>query len=139
MITSYKWNITSLECHPEYKNNTNVAIRANWTLTGSVEDCNIESYGSVSLENIKYSDYIEFESLTLETTIKWVEEALGDITISAIKENIANQIAEKITPKIVSPKLPWIIDSTNKTLLIEEVIQNVVELPVVEEIIQNNT
>ena len=82
-----------------------VIFNVHWRLNG-VDEPRIErsgdSYGVVSLDTEDLSTFTAFADITEENVIGWVEAALGEDQVAALKASIDAQIAEKITPTVVT-------------------------------------
>ena len=70
------------------------------------EDKNVgDSYGVVSLDTEDLSTFTAFADITEADVIGWVEAALGEDQVTALKASIDAQIAEKITPTVVTKQI----------------------------------
>ena len=107
MTIEYTWNISQLNCYPESNGQVDVAFTAHWTLGGTDGTYQGFAYGSSALPAPKGSAYIPYNELTLEQTIAWVKESLGEEQVASYEANIASQIEALIKPTVVSPPLPW--------------------------------
>ena len=102
---TYTWSIAQIEAAPTEGDLTNVAKTVHWRLAGTDGDESANCYGSIGLTTPESDeDFIAFEDLDEETVIGWVTEALD---ADAIKEGLANTIAQRKTPSIITPQLPW--------------------------------
>ena len=104
MAITYKWDCKRVETYPTKDGKSDVIFNVRWMLTG-VDDTKDKnegySHGSVSLDTDDLSTFKSFDNITESDVIGWVESALGDEKVKAIKDSINADIAEKITPKVV--------------------------------------
>ena len=83
-----------------------------WRLYGSDTSNGVEHiatrYGFTNLERAPTDPaFIPYESLTEAEVIDWVKGSLGAGGVAEMEESVTNSIAEKITPTVVVPSLPW--------------------------------
>ena len=105
MAITYTWNCTTVDTYPTKSDQTDVIFNVHWRLNGvdDTEDENVgDSYGVVSLDTEDLSTFTAFADITEADVIGWVEAALGEEQVASIKASIDAQIAEKITPTVVT-------------------------------------
>ena len=105
MVIAYTWDCKTVDTYPTKDDKADVSFNVHWRLTGvdDTEDKNIgDSYGVVSLDTEDLSTFTAFADITEEDVIAWVQTALGDEQVESIRNNINAQIAEKITPTVVT-------------------------------------
>ena len=105
MAITYTWHTKTVDTYPTKGDQTDVIFNVHWRLTGvdDTEDENIgDSYGVVSLDTEDLSTFTAFADITEADVIGWVEAALGEDQVAALKTSIDAQIAEKITPTVVT-------------------------------------
>ena len=108
MAITYTWNCTTVDTYPTKSDQTDVIFNVHWRLNGvdDTEDENVgDSYGVVSLDTEDLSTFTAFADITEADVIGWVEAALGEIQVAALKASIDAQIAEKITPTVVTKQI----------------------------------
>ena len=108
MAIAYTWNCTTVDTYPTKSDQTDVIFNVHWRLTGvdDTEDKNAgDSYGVVSLDTEDLSTFTAFADITEANVISWVEAALGEDQVTALKASIDAQIAEKITPTVVTKQI----------------------------------
>ena len=108
MAITYTWNCTTVDTYPTKSDQTDVIFNVHWRLTGvdDTEDKNAgDSYGVVSLDTEDLSTFTAFADITEADVIGWVEAALGEDQVAALKTSIDAQIAEKITPTVVTKQI----------------------------------
>ena len=108
MAIAYTWNCTTVDTYPTKSDQTDVIFNVHWRLNGvdDTEDENVgDSYGVVSLDTEDLSTFTAFADITEADVIGWVEAALGEDQVTALKASIDAQIAEKITPTVVTKQI----------------------------------
>ena len=108
MAIAYTWNCTTVDTYPTKSDQTDVIFNVHWRLNGvdDTEDENVgDSYGVVSLDTEDLSTFTAFADITEANVISWVEAALGEDQVAALKTSIDAQIAEKITPTVVTKQI----------------------------------
>lgn len=106
-MIEYNWFISALDCHTILNDKSNVVYTIHWRLSGIDGEYSVETYGTVGVEVPAGSVFVEYEDLTKETVIEWLENSLGEELISSYKDSIANQIEEKKAPKTVTMTPTW--------------------------------
>jgi hypothetical protein len=126
MIT-YTWNITQLDCAPSENGLANVIKTIHWTYTAQETDgdqlissCN----NCYPLTSPTPEQFVDFETLTEEQVIGWLENSLD---ISVLQNNLANQIITQRNPPIAPLPLPWskVDEVVEPVETIEEMIDDV--------------
>jgi hypothetical protein len=108
MAITYTWNCTTVDTYPTKSDQADVIFNVHWRLNGvdDTEDENVgDSYGVVSLDTEDLSTFTAFADITEADVIGWVEAALGEDQVTALKASIDAQIAEKITPTVVTKQI----------------------------------
>ena len=108
MAITYTWNCKTVDTYPTKSDQTDVIFNVHWRLTGvdDTEDNNAgDSYGVVPLDTEDLSTFTAFADITEADVIGWVEAAFGEDQIAAVKTSIDAQIAEKITPTVVTKQI----------------------------------
>lgn len=116
MAVSYNWVINPLECYPTASNETDVVFIAHWQLHAN-EEVNGVTYSATSIGTQAIpihsgSAFIPFNDLTLDIVQGWVEEGMGAEQVQAQKDGLAQIIADKINPPVVTLQSPWMIQPT---------------------------
>lgn len=103
-MINYKWTVSSLECVPSRDELTNIIQTVHWRLsaTDDTDDISAETYGAQTLPDPDPEQYSEYEDITLETVVEWLE---GQMDVEKIKENLQIQIEDKRNPKIINLQL----------------------------------
>ena len=108
MAITYTWNCTTVDTYPTKSDQTDVIFNVHWRLMGvdDTENENVgDSYGVASLDTEDLSTFTAFADITEADVIGWVEAALGEDQVAALKTSIDAQIAEKITPTVVTKQI----------------------------------
>ena len=108
MAIAYTWNCTTVDTYPTKSDQADVIFNVHWRLNGvdDTEDENAgDSYGVVSLDTEDLSTFTAFADITEADVIGWVEAVLGEDQVASIKTSIDAQIAEKITPTVVTKQI----------------------------------
>lgn len=106
---TYKWNFACLEAYPEKDEKQNVVFLVHWIFTcdhnHEGKDYFSSCIGTQSLP-LPEGDFIPFEDLTEDLIIEWMENEMGE-RVQAMKDSLAQQIDDQITPKINKLVPPW--------------------------------
>lgn len=108
MTITYTWTVYNLTVVPETdieaKHYTNVVTQVWWILKAQDGSHVTDTNGIADLPSpsMPYSD---FEALTKEQVIGWVQQILGEETITSLKTSLAQRISNMINPPVVH-KLP---------------------------------
>ena len=114
MAISYEWNVSTVDTYPTKDSKSDVVYNVHWRLiatddSNTVKDMDdndvpatSESYGSQSLDTSDLSSFTAFADLTASDVQGWVEAALGDDEVTAMKSGLDAIIAEKVTPTSVT-------------------------------------
>ena len=113
MAISYAWDVSTVDTYPTKDSNSDVVHNVHWRLTAT-DDANNDAdgnpqtsgvYGSQGLDTDSISSFTAFGSLDAATVQGWVETAIGADEVTALKEGLDAQIAEKITPTSVTKQI----------------------------------
>ena len=119
MAVSYFWTINPLEAYPTASGESDVVFTAHWQLhateTVSGSTYNAQSIGTQGLTYTSGSAFTPFEELTLEQVQGWVEGAMGTGSVDNMKASLATNIANQITPTVVTLQSPWLTTTTSTT------------------------
>lgn len=112
MAITYNWTINPLECYPTASGHSDVVFTAHWQFhaTEQVED-EVYTATSIGTQSLTYeggSPFTPFEQLTLEQVTGWVEGAMGEERVNAMKASLAQQIENQINPPVVTLQSPWL-------------------------------
>ena len=100
---TYTWNNKTVDTYPSLEGNNDVIFNVHWRLTGEDENGNVGgTYGTISLDTSDLSNFTAFDSITEEQVNGWVEANMGAEEVQAKKDSIDAQIAEQVTPTVVT-------------------------------------
>jgi len=129
---TYDWNFNPFEAYPQYADQTDVVFTIHWQLYASSGSYKAGSIGTIGVQYTEGQPFTPFNELTKETVQAWVEGTMNkqsEGSVDALKQGLANQIQDQITPKIIVLSAPWNTVPVNQAALIEEP-----TLPPVEEV-----
>lgn len=101
------WGIVQMDAYPEYEGETEVVFTVHWTLIGTDGTYAGSVYGAVGVAVSPEASFTPYADLTLEQVVGWVQDALGEEQVASYEANVAQQIADKISPPVITPQLPW--------------------------------
>lgn len=108
-MTTYTWTFPALDAYPSHEGVTNAVFNIHWRMTADDGEGHIaEVYGTQAAGPIDPADFTAFESLTKAQVQGWVEAAMGEEKVAAMKASLDAQIANQITPPVVSLAAPWV-------------------------------
>lgn len=101
MSINYDWKIDQMEVYSEKDGYKNVIFMIHWRCNANENDYNVTTYGSVGVELNEELEFTEYNDLTKEQIIEWVEKSLGEDQINQIKSGLDTQIYNlKIQPVV---------------------------------------
>ena len=112
MAITYTWNVSTVDTKT-IDSNDDVIFNVHWRLNAE-DDANQDDegnnltagvYGTQSLDTSDLSNFIIFGSVDAATVEGWVESAMGDEAVQALKDGLDAQIAELITPSSETKQL----------------------------------
>jgi hypothetical protein len=110
MAINYTWNVSTVDTYPTLESNADVVYNVHWRLTAE-DDANQDadgnnwtatSYGTQSVDTSDLSSFTSFADLTSSDVQAWVETAMGEEAVTALKAGLDAQIALLITPTSVT-------------------------------------
>jgi len=107
MATQYTWNFPTLDAYPQAEGETDVIFTVHWVYTATDGEHVGSVYGTVGVTYEAGEPFTPFNQLTEAQVQGWVEDALGEEQLAAMKANVDGQIENQINPPIVTPPLPW--------------------------------
>lgn len=108
MANTYSWVIQQMNCVPQEDGHTDVVMTVHWRQNATDGTYNATVYGTVGLTYTAGSPFTPYADLTQQQVIGWVEEALGPEQCAQITANLTQQLADQVTPPVVTPPLPWV-------------------------------
>lgn len=106
-MNTYIWSIGQLDCKPQEDGLTDIVVVGHWRVDATDGTHTAGVYGTQSFTLEQGSNFTPFEDLTEEQVVSWVQESMGIDAVTALQENLDNQIEALVHPAIVSPTLPW--------------------------------
>lgn len=107
MAITNTWSVVQMDAYPEADGETDVVFSVHWTLTGSDGTYSGSVYGSQGVTTDPDAPFTPYANLTQDQVIGWVKDAMGADQVADLEANVAQQIADQITPPVVTPELPW--------------------------------
>ena len=104
MAIGYTWNVSKVDTYPTKDSKSDVIYNVHWRLIAT-DDTNKDStdlYGSQVLDTSDLSSFNAFASVSASDVQGWVEAAMGNTEITALKANLDANIAKQITPTSVT-------------------------------------
>ena len=109
MANTYSWQINALDSYPQADGQTDVVFIVHWTCSGQQssggQTYNASVYSTCSLPAPTGSDFTPYSQLTETQVLGWIWANGVDKT--ATEAAVSQQIANQISPPVVTPPLPW--------------------------------
>jgi len=105
MAIKYTWDCKTVDTYPTKDKKSDVIFNVHWRLNAEddTEDKNSGTiYGVESINTDDLSTFTAFADLKESDIISWVESGLGEDRVKDLKTALDAQIAEKITPTVVT-------------------------------------
>jgi hypothetical protein len=106
-MNTYTWNIEQLDCTPSVDGQINVVSTIYWRISATDNTNNATIYGTQALAFDAKNAFTAYSDLTKDQVIRWVQEAMGINTITALQESLDKQLEALVNPPIVIQPLPW--------------------------------
>ena len=114
-MINYNWNFNPLTCYTHQDGYDDVVMTVHWqfigtsgSIDGSGSQYTAQSIGTQTFTfDPTTGSFVPYNDLTKEIVQGWVEGAMGTDRIAQLSQSIAQQIEDKITPKIVNLSPPW--------------------------------
>jgi hypothetical protein len=106
MANTYNWRINALDAKIHEGDNDNVIYTVHWSFMATDEtgDYSASSIGTMGVEYNPEEPFIEYDDLTKEDVVGWLEEGLD---IEAMKEGLDKQIELEINPVNETLRPDW--------------------------------
>ena len=101
------WKIEQLNCKPSFDGKTNVVETIHWRLNGVDGDYANSVYGSQGVTYVEGSPFTDYDSLTEETVVEWLKDALGAEQVANYETSVNGQLDSLKNPTVVTPPLPF--------------------------------
>jgi hypothetical protein len=106
MTTTFNWQITAMDCYPEFDGKTDVVFVCHWTCYGTDGTYNGSVYSTCSVTLDPSAPYTPYAQLTQSQVLGWIYANGVDQT--ATEAAVEQQIQNQINPPVVTPPLPWV-------------------------------
>ena len=107
MTIQYNWQISQIEVVKSSGDLSNVAQTIHWRLDGVEDGCTSGVYGAVTLADPDPNNFVNYEGLTPDQVVSWIESALGP-TLDDYKNKIAADIEMQKNPPTATLPPPWL-------------------------------
>lgn len=112
MANTYNWKINKLDVKKEQDGLTDVVYDIHYTYTGTSSDTDDDGnaytasmIGAKKIEAPDPENYIQFDQLTKDQVVAWLEESLE---VDELNNTLDTIISELVTPSIESKNAPWL-------------------------------
>lgn len=118
----FKWKIFKLEVLPQHEGLTNVIKRACFEVEGRCQETGEASalMGDTTFIDPDETSFVPFFELSEEIVLKWVKASIGTQTVHELEQEVRNNVAEIVKPKLVEMELPWIINTEDKVITFKD-------------------
>lgn len=99
------WVITAMDCYPQADGQTDVVFVAHWSCIASQDEYSTTIYSTCAIP-APTGTFVPYADLTQDQVLGWVWANGVDQTATEAAAN--QQLANLITPPVVSPPLPWL-------------------------------
>jgi hypothetical protein len=107
MANTYNWRINALDAKIHKDDLDNVIYTVHWSFTGqddSEEPVSASSIGTLGVQYNPEEPFIEYDDLTKEDVVGWLE---SELDVEAMKQNIDNQIELQKNPVDETLRPDW--------------------------------
>ena len=108
MPTAITWVVEQMDCYPQADGQTDVVFTVHWRANAVNGTYYATSYGAIGVTYVAGSPYTPYADLTQSQVVGWVKTAMGMEQVDLIEASLTDNIANQISPPVVSPPLPWI-------------------------------
>jgi hypothetical protein len=112
MTNTYTWIVEYMSCYPEAEGETDVVFTVGWrcnaqdvVITDKETTYKATQYGTVGVPYVSGEPYTPYADLTQDQVLGWVWS--NGVDKNATEAALAQNIADQITPPVVTPPLPW--------------------------------
>jgi len=130
-MANYKWVINAVDCYTTKDGLEKVAYNVHWSYFLTEGEHSVSMIGVQSVGSPDPDNFLPFEQLTEEIVVGWIEAAMD---VEKMQENLRNQLADKITPKVVTLQLHKSypdhfigVDGNVEEEVVEEVVEETTE------------
>jgi len=107
MLNTYTWIIKTLQCLPTHEGKSNVVCSVGFSVsaTDGVNSASINNTLMMSYD--ENENFIEYEGLTSDTVLGWVQKALGAEGITSTEAELDEILSKLANHPVITRSLPW--------------------------------
>ena len=108
MANTYAWDCKTVDVYPTHDGHSDVVYIVHWRLNATSDQTHevdgedvpytASVYGTQSISTDDIQNFIPFADLTESVVEGWVESAMGEDEVQALKDGLNSNIAEQINP-----------------------------------------
>jgi len=106
MAITYTWKVTGLMVQNE-GDLEKVAVMSNFSISGTDGEYTGQVSYAVNLLQPDAENFTQYDDITEEQALQWTQSALGEDRVSAMEQEVADQIAKASIPVPQPAPLPW--------------------------------
>ena len=106
MAITYTWKVTGLMVQDE-GDLEKVAVMSNFSINGTDGEYTGQVSYAVNLLQPDAENFTPYANITEEQAVQWTKNALGEDRVSAMQQEVADQIAKASVPVPQPAPLPW--------------------------------
>ena len=106
MAITYTWKVTGLMVQDE-GDLEKVAVMSNFSINGTDGEYTGQVSYAVNLLQPDAENFTPYADITEEQAVQWTKNALGEDRVSAMQQEVADQIAKASGPVPQPAPLPW--------------------------------
>ena len=106
MAITYTWKVTGLMVQDE-GDLEKVAVMSNFNINGTNGEYTGQVSYAVNLLQPDAENFTPYADITEEQAVQWTKNALGEDRVSAMQQEVADQIAKSSVPVPQPAPLPW--------------------------------
>ena len=106
MAITYTWKVTGLMVQDE-GDLEKVAVMSNFSINGTDGEYTGQVSYAVNLLQPDAENFTPYADITEEQALQWTQSALGEDRVSAMEQEVADQIAKAAIPVPQPAPLPW--------------------------------
>ena len=106
MAITYTWKVTGLMVQDE-GDLEKVAVMSNFSINGTDGEYTGQVSYAVNLLQPDAENFTPYADITEEQAVQWTKNALGEDRVSAMQQEVADQIAKASVPVPQPAPLPW--------------------------------
>ena len=106
MAITYTWKVTGLMIQDE-GDLEKVAVMSNFSINGTDGEYTGQVSYAVNLLQPDAENFTPYADITEEQAVQWTKNALGEDRVSAMQQEVADQIAKATIPVPQPAPLPW--------------------------------